>query len=265
MQINNKTKFTKNMDTPKSVNPRNGTTHGLKSYDKADYEEHLQDALTARADVTQGVYPQWFIDKYYPYVGAAPTDLPQHLKEEGLCISDPEGLADVVHMDNPLDLPLAQSAWVRSEGAKPRESIHAYTDFIEAVPAFNARVAKYQLKAINDAFDEKYKHMVARPEELLEKVTGVDGKKMTQYLEGSPSHPDHPQGHSSFSGASARAVIDHYTLTPAQQKEILDGAYLWGVFRVLAFVHLPLSIAGGLYIGGLGEFFNAETKSLIIK
>jgi len=244
----------------KLASPCIGNAHGFANpYDDNNIMTYLEEVSQVRADVKAGVYPEAFLAKYYPW-GTMPSELPTALLNEGLSKRDPKGLADVVHMDNPMDLGVALCDWLRSKGVKPRHLSSNSIDFINAIPETNKKLADSILGALQKAFDIKYYYGMPRPEELHH-----EGKLLTSYPEGSPTHPAFPAGHGAAAGATAKTLIDHFDVTEEQAAEIRFAAYLWAQFRTFAGVHYALDNIAGLKVGGLEIEYMPVGKKVVGK
>lgn len=206
----------------------------------------LEQAATEIDEVREMVerdeFPREFMAKYYPW-GDSPADTPEILKAEGLSFDDPKGLANVVHMDNPMDFPNATLKYVLQNGGICGQANPDCNDFIEKVPETVRKLAQAVDRNLKKAFKAKYYFGVARPEEAL-------SRNMTAYPEGCPTHPSFPAGH----GAAAAAVsvlLKRFTVSADVEKQVRDAAYVWAMARSLAGVHYGLDNVAGLAMGGL--------------
>lgn len=194
-------------------------------------KESLKEVLQVREMVKKNKFPRQFMEKYYPEEwGEFPDEIPQLLANEGLSFDNPEGLADVVHMDTPLDLGQAMIRWLISEGAGPTDTDTRMFDFVEIVGQSLAGMSAEVADALETAFEIKYYYGVPRPEE-------VAGNNMTYYPEGCPNHPSFPAGHGAAAFASAKYFMDEWNLSEKTKKALFDAAYIWAMARTLAGVH----------------------------
>lgn len=228
--------------------PKVGKPHGL---DKSMIIQNSEELLEVVSMVNRGEYPYEFLAKYYPrewgelpkYALGADYSLPQPLINEGLSHEDPKGLANVVHMDSPLDMPTAVLKWLISEGVQCKQSRDNCVDFLEVIPETLRKLAEAVERNLDKAFEAKYYFGAPRPEEVL-------GVNITSYPEGCPPHATFPAGH----GAAASAVsvlISRFDVNAKQVEVIRQTAYLWSQFRSLAGVHYPEDNLAGLKMGGL--------------
>jgi len=218
----------------KIVSPRVGKHHGIVMpaalCNDASRKEALAEVMAVREQVKAGEFPRAFMEKYYPDDwGTFPKEIPALLAREGLSFDDPEGLADVVHMDNPVDLGAAMLGWVLG---KINDNQWDSFPFLDLVPGAMAGMARDVHSALVKAFDVKYYYGIARPEEV------GDGPGMTHYDEGSPAHPSFPAGHGAAAFASAVYFLREVpTLSDADKKALFDAAYIWAMARTFAGVH----------------------------
>lgn len=236
------------------VSPRAGENYGLRNV--IDDQETLADEIVnVRLQIQRGEYPLEFLKKYYPFDGDCPEDLTQPLINEGLSKDNPNGLADIVHMDTPMDMPIAVLKWLVDEGCLLKDNDADYVMFTSTILDVIEDIADGVKRYGNRGFDVKYYYGVGRPEEVDE--TGIS---LTHYPEGCPNHPSYPAGHGAIAGGSVRAFFKHFDLDPIQQKVILDTAYLWAMFRSFAGVHYGFDNVAGLWLG-LKKHFTNEAKN----
>lgn len=229
----------------KFASPMVGDNHGLKDLVKGNEEELLEEVMRVRADVARGVFPHWFMEKNYPSEwGSYEPVMPQPLVNEGLSFDDPDGCANVVHMDSPIDMPVAVMKWLLSKGYKPDGSNPDCIDFIEYIPETIRKLSQAAERNLKKAFEAKYYFGTPRPEELC-------GYNMTAYPEGCPTHPSQPAGHGAAAGAVSVLIKRFNVEDEADIKVIRDTAYLWSQFRTLAGVHYSVDNIQGLRISGL--------------
>lgn len=237
----------------KLASPRVGDAGGLvlpKRLENLTHDsEAYREVMEVRASLgvgTHGKMPWEFMERHWPARwGEFERRIPASLQAKSLSDNRPHGLADVVHMDSPVDLGLAIGAWARSEGIKAK-SLEAgdHTPFLDMVPGPLARMAVAVDEALEAAFAAKYFFGVPRPEE-------IGGMNCTFYPEGCPTHPSFPAGHGAAAGAVGRHFIEEWDMTDAQVYEVRLACYLWAQFRTLAGVHYAEDNLAGLTIGGL--------------
>lgn len=233
------------------ASPRVGNAHGLelpeRLKDLTRDSEAVLEVGEVGDQVARGEFPIEFMQRYYPESWGKfdGSRLPQPLRNEGLRIRKPQGLADVVHMDNPLDLGRAILGWLLSVGAKRKDVADSkHKPFVDMVPKTMSEMGVATYKGLDAAFDAKYYFGLERPEE-------VTGSNCTMYPEGCPTHPSFPAGHGAAAGAQAAYYIDTFELTEEQVKVIRDSAYCWAMFRTFAGVHYADDNLAGLQVGGL--------------
>lgn len=185
------------------------------------------------------------MEKYYPSEwGTYEPRMPQPLVNEKLRLSDPQGCATAVHMDSPVDMPLAVLSYVLGNGATLKVEDTGHLDFLNAVPDVIQAIGNDQAAALHKVFEVKYYFGIARPEEHA-------CANFTAYPEGCPTHPSYPAGHGAAAGAGVAAIINHFNLPEDVLKHARDSAYFWSQFRTFAGVHYGLDNTAGLAIGGL--------------
>lgn len=231
--------------SPRPGNP-NGLTLPASLANLTKDSPSFTQVQRVRAEVARDEMPWWFFEMHWPSEwGPFEHRIPALLKAKGLRARDPEGLADVVHMDSPVDLGLAIGDWLRSEMARANDlQSGGHVPFLDMVPGPLARMAVAVDDALERAFEAKYYFGVARPEE-------VGGINCTHYPEGCPTHPSYPAGHGAAAGATGKHFIDEWDLTPTQVYEVRLACYLWAQFRTLAGVHYAEDNLAGLKVGGL--------------
>lgn len=247
------------LDLSGVVNPKVGDSHGLNPIDKDRLNEYLNEITEVRLMVSKGIYPYHFMDKYYPFKGEAPMQITVPLAMKGLSFDDPQGLAEVVHMDDPEDAPRACRDWLLNEGVSLKK-IKGYIDFLGAIPDTNENISDGVKRALHEGFEAKWFFGCCRPETLFEYNTGIFGSLLTQYPEGCPKHPSYPAGHGCAVAGGVRRVIEMFDVNDVQKKVLLDTAYLWAMFRSLAGVHFAQDNVAGLVIGGLDKYFTKKAK-----
>lgn len=241
------------------VNPMVGKHHGTKIPKSFDIRESALEILKVRQQVQNRDFPWWFMKKYWPYNFEMPKHLPVSFQINNLSFDNVEGLAEIVHMDDPLDLPLSQKKVLTNPKYGGKANIKRkhgnWKQFIETVPDLNKKISIYQSHYIRKIFEAKSYFGIARPEEVLSDI--LTPHELTAYFEGCPNHASTPQGHGGFSQAGILALNDSLTLTTKQIQELLYESYLWGQFRCLAGVHYGIDIILSiLIVGGFEEYLD---------
>jgi hypothetical protein len=258
MNINTSLKFNKGCDYPLSFpltsipstpsglhSPKVGKSHGIPDLFTGNEHELIDEVIDVVGKVNRNEFPHEFLAKHYPAQwGEYTKAMPAPLRPEGLSINNPQACANVVHMDNPIDMPNAVLSWVLSQGAKPKNVDTNHVNFLNAVPDAVAKMAEAIRVALHKGFEVKYFYGVARPEEHI-------GENFTAYAEGCPPHPSYPAGHACAAGAGCQAIIDHFDLTDEQIKTVRDSAYFWSQFRTFAGVHYSVDNIAGLMVSGI--------------
>lgn len=235
------------------VSARKGKKQGFNNpYTDTNIHEYLDEVLAVREDVKAGKYPHQFMKDHYPWDWREyPEHMPQPLYSKGLRYDSPKNCANIVHMDNPMDLAIAIQSWLITDGVKVRKWRTrflpvVFKEFLKTVPGANRYIARKQDMALTKAFKLKYYYGVIRPEELYS-----GSENITAYREGCPCHPSFCAGHGAAAGAVARAIYDYYDLSDEQIVVVRNCAYLWSMWRTLAGVHYAPDNIAGLEIGGL--------------
>ena len=233
----------KNLKDCRLVNPMVGKHHGVKVPDDHDIEAAMEEVKQVRELVKTGEFPFEFMDKYYPFEGEFPREIPECLAMMGLSFDDPEALANIVHMDSPNAAPLAYHRWLTHPDFNQNVNVRDWTpnhiNFLETIPRAERNIAAKVWKRLYQIFQIKnfWGNMGARPEEIWNQQ-GLDGVSMTAYEEGCPNHPNSPQGHAGAVFGGIEAVFEDFPdRSPAQTKAGLDTGYMWAQFRGLAAVH----------------------------
>lgn len=228
------------------ASPQVGDNHGLELppslFCSAMRHSLAKEVLDVREMVEQSKFPRAFMQKYYPW-GEFPEETPAILQAEGLSFSDPKGLANVVHMDNPMDFPNAALKYILMNGGQCKQANEGCNDFIEKVPETVNKLSQAMHRNLVKAFEAKYYFGIERPEEVMT-------ENITAYDEGCPTHPSFPAGH----GAAASAVsvlLKRFNVSDDVEKQVKDAAYVWAMARSLAGVHYGWDNVAGLAMGGL--------------
>lgn len=241
------------------VNPKIGKAHNIPAPtmpgDPA-FEAELTEVFVTHAMVQRGHYPGDFLKKHHPREDFNPYFVPAPLAAEGLRIDDPQGMANVVHMDSPIDLHLAILRWLIEDGAmlKERYRTSEHIDFLGLVPYVIENVADAVKRNLIKAFEVKYFYGRPRPEEVLGQRFDLTGEQsamlFTAYPEGCPNHCSYIAGHSA-AAAAGTVFKKMFNLTPEQWNVVYDCCYLWGQYRTFAGVHYATDNLQGLLLGGL--------------
>jgi len=241
------------------VNPKVGESFGLKIPDWFDQVESANEILKVRMEVLNNVYPREFLEKYWPYNFDMPTYLPKAFEIEGLSFDDPIGLSAIVHMDDPLDFPLAMKKTISNPSYGGTYNIRKHTSdyiqFLETVVDVNETITDYQKVYGHKVFKAKSNFGLGRPEEVLPEL----GALLTAYKEGCPNHGAAPQGHLTLSQAAILALYRSYDVDEVKIKDMLYASYLWGQFRCLAGVHYGIDgIMSILLVGGFDSYLRED-------
>lgn len=248
-----------NLKPSQLVNPKVGKSYGLKMPEGFDVFESAAEILMVRLQVLNNIYPEAFMRKYWPYKFEMPTYLPQAFIINGLTFDNPQGLADIVHMDDPLDLPLSLKKVLTNPRyggtANVKEHTIIYKQFLETVVDSNETITDFQKRYGHRVFELKSFFGLARPEEVLPELAMY----LTAYPEGCPCHGAIGQGHMALAQAGVRALNHVYDLSKDKVQDSLYTAYLWGQFRCLAGVHHGIdAIMSIIMVGGFDKYIKRE-------
>lgn len=175
---------------------------------ETQFLKELEDLHHVRADIARNQWPTWFND--INNVRSSTTKL-----FEGLGVYEPKDLVTYVHHDSPralleaaiehcsIRLPMIDHP---SHNGKPFVHKHVLTGAAAAGIGY----------ALQAAFETKWFFGVVRPEEYA-------GYNCTGYLEGCPTHPSFPQGHSTVYGFAWKTIETLFPelKNPDKQHEIL--------------------------------------------
>ena len=249
------------------VNPKTGNAHGCKIPDDFDLTESTNEIVQVRLEVEKRQFSMWFMEKYYPFKSEfGKYEFPEEIASiEGLSKDDPQGLANVVHMDSPTDMPKAVLKWLTHPDYKQKQNVKDWTDkyinFLETIPYVEEQITDGVKKALIKAFEMKYFFGLARPEEVWSQNNNLDGKLLTAYPEGCPNHPSFPAGHASAAAGGLVYLIKEFpNLTDYQLKKIIDMGYSWAMFRSFAGVHHAVDNIAGLLANGFDKYMRKEVK-----
>lgn len=247
------------------VNPKLGNAHGYKIPEDFDLVTSTNEIVQVRLEVEKGQFPDWFMQKYYPFKSEFGVyEFPEEIASiEGLTKDNPQGLADVVHMDSPTDMPRAALKWLTHPDYMQEQNVKNWTDkyinFLETIPDVEEQIADGVKRSLIKAFEMKYFFGLARPEEVWSQINGLDGKLLTAYPEGCPNHPSFPAGHASAAAGGLVYLIREFpNLTDYQLKRILDMGYSWAMFRSFAGVHHAVDNIAGLMANGFDRYIEKE-------
>lgn len=244
------------------VNPKVGKNHGLKIPDDFNQEESAKEILKVRMEVQKGIFPWWFMEKYWPYNFDMPDYWPKAFAINQLSFDDPQGCANIVHMDDPLDLPLSQKSCLTNPkfgGSANIKKGHTtkYKQFLETVVDVNETITDFQKRYAHKVFEVKSYFGLGRPEEVISEL----GALMTAYDEGCPCHGSIGQGHEALAQAGFKALNHELALSENQVMNGLYECYLWGQFRCLAGVHYGIdAILSIILVGGFDEYLKKGIK-----
>lgn len=257
------------------VNPCVGKSHGLKISDDFDIIQAALDVLETRLMVTKGIYPEDIILKHWPFNFPIPMDeenkehyWPKAFKNLGLSKDDPAGLADIVFMDDPIDLQIAIKKALTNPkyGGSSNIADHTsdYIQFLETVVDTNETITDGQKRYAKKGGQVKYFFGLARPEEIISQLfPAITPELITAYKTGCPAHPEGPPWHYVLALGGGRCFLKDFDIDRETiNKEVLLTQWLWGVFRILAGVHYYQTLIMAPLICGYQEYLQ---KPLIEK
>lgn len=258
-----------NLQICRLVNPKVGKSHGFIIPKEFDIIESTNEIVQVRLEVEKGQFPFWFMEKYYPFKSEfGKYEFPQEIASiENLSTDNPKGLADVVHMDSPTDMPRAALKWLTHPDYQQNQNVKNWTNkfinFLETIPYVEEQISDGVKRSLIKAFEMKYFFGLARPEEVWSHYNNLNGKLLTAYPEGCPNHPSFPAGHASAAAGGLVSLIKEFpNLTDAQLKQILDMGYSWAMFRSFAGVHHAIDNIAGLMANGFGKYMKKEIRQL---
>lgn len=251
-----------NLKPCRIVNPRVGNNHGIKPDPKFNLKESSEEIARVALEVKQGIFPFWFMEKYYPYknIGSFPKVIPEPLKAVGLSFDNPQGLADVVHMDSPILMPLAVHEWLTHPKHGQNVNINNknpnYINFVETIPNMIRKIAIGMDDGLEKAFDIKWFYGCTRPEEYFEHVNNISGALMTAYTEGCPPHSSFIAGHTGAALGGGKPILDNFSDNMSQYhlKQVLDSLYCWIMFRPFAGMHHAMDQLAGYALFGYDDY-----------
>lgn len=229
----------------KLVSPRVGKSHGLEAFDKSTIWEQACEINKVVQLVKNGKYPWEYLSKHYPQEwGKLTRTIPQPLKDLGITKDDPLTLAHSVMMDDIPEFGLAIMNYLAAKGIRPKDLLtYKHIPFLATYAHGNENLGDYLKKGLEKAFDEKYLHVIPRPEQVWEEVTGLPREEFGIYP--SPNHPAYPAGHSCNFAATLKYFTDKYNLTGAELTAVRESTFLGAFGRNMAGVHYTVdSLAG---------------------
>ena len=254
--------FLNNMEPCDLVNPKVGKNYGLKIPDDFDIMEAAEEILKVRLLVQKNIMPWDFLEKYWPYNFEMKRRIPTSLLMSGLSFDNVEGLANIVHMDDPLDLPLMQKKVLTNpkyggDANIKKGHTKKYKQFLETVVDPNETITDFQKRYGHKVFELKSFFGLARPEEVLPEL----GVLLTAYKEGCPCHGSLGQGHQALAQAGFKALNNDLKLEDWQIENGLYEAYLWGQFRCFAGVHYGIdAVMSIILVGGFDKYLKKGLK-----
>ncbi len=247
------------------VSPLVGVAHLADWPAGSGTQADLDEVIAVRLQVQRGEMPWEFLDKYWTEPEPLRQQTPAPLGLSGLSYTNPEGLAHAVHMDTPLDLPLACLRWLLRQGAPLAITPpHTGQPFLTRVSGTIAQMSHAIDQALELAFASKWHFGHARPEELYAErldLTPDHALHLTAYPEGCPCHPTYPAGHGAAAGAGVGVLLRRFTLTPDQAQTLRETAYIWAMSRTFAGVHFGVDNIAGLQLGYDVAFDSHTDKS----
>lgn len=253
------------LQTCRLVNPKVGKNHGLKIPEEFDIIKSTNEIVQVRLEVEKGKFPMWFMEKYYPFKSEfGKYEFPKEIASiENLTFDNPQGLADVVHMDSPSDMPRAALKWLTHPDFMQKQNVKGWTknyiNFLETIPNVEEQITDGIKRSLIKAFEMKYYFGLPRPEEVWSHINKLDGKLLTAYPEGCPNHPSFPAGHASAAAGGLVSLIKEFpNLTDYQVKKLIDMGYSWAMFRSFAGVHHAIDNIAGLMVNGFDKYMKKE-------
>jgi len=237
-----------NLIPSKLASPRVGKPHGIvlpHQYSTvAGLTEMCDEVIYAHAQVRRGEMPWGFLRKHWDNSWGEFPEFPELLKREGLSIRNPQGLANIVHMDKPWHLFSAMQSWLLSTGALPKEQISPeHNDFLSKVVHPMNKFSTLLSQWMEMAFEAKYYFGKPRPEEM-------QGTNVSYYPEGCPTHPEVPPGHSVTSWGAVKYFQDHWHLTDEQSAALVAAGFYFSNARSFSLVHYgPANRLGRVIVG----------------
>lgn len=205
------------------------------------FDAELAEVLRVRDDVMMDVWPGWFLENHgiSPLIASPLREQPANLDED-----NPKAAADIVHMDDPMDLGQLLRRWLVQNGAK-HKSVDGSGNgiFLELIPGLNRKLAIAIDEALFEAAQVKQFFGRPRPEEVI-------CYNCTSYPEGCPKHPSYVAGHGAAAGATLAVLLEEFPELPPELMDPLIRACLqWAMFRTFAGVHYANDNIMGVALG----------------
>lgn len=220
--------------------------------------EAMHEVVRVRLDVEAGRWPSWFFEKYNidsevpePLVPHVCTASQRTLSIDGVAVKemvygnpDPKKAAELVHMDQPIDLGRILVKWLLSNGASWKcDEVELHDPFLDKQPEFYQVLGTNVAAALDAAFDMKWFDGAPRPEEYF-------GFNMTAYKEGSPAHPSgRIAGHGAASGASYATLVGYLNMSDDLMEVAKQACLHFSTYRTLAGVHIESENLNGFSLG----------------
>ena len=234
--------------TSRIVSPCIGKSHGLEPAPYSgtpEFIDNMNEVARVRHDVTQGIWPSWFLENYGIDPKIAPPLAP-HVEptRENNFTSPAELAAELVHMDQPIDLGRIVLMWLLDNGAEWKcDKTEQHNPFLKKQPLFYADLGANVLAALEASFETKYFFGDPRPEEYFE-------FNISAYPEGSPCHPSgRTAGHGAAAGASYQTLIHHLELTEDLRQVTETACVQFASFRTFSGVHIMIENLDGFELG----------------
>lgn len=221
-----------------------------------EFERQVELFKSCRGDVTQGIWPQKYIDTFQP--GLKPRYLPPvfemiHANQSAplVDVNNPETAANLVQMDRPYDLGQYLFDWLWSIGtplrSDPTISKYGKHDYMLGASTDYMKFLSDNLAdCYHDFMSAKYYFGMPRPEEYFD----LPGCIVTQYGEGCPKHPSLPAGHGAFAGRTYRVTLTFFKIIDSiVQRALWLACWFFAHFRTFAGVHWAMDNDAGLHLG----------------
>lgn len=203
-----------------------------------EYEQEMEDVEHVRMNVSNKVWPGWFLEKN----GVESEPSPILVKYLRANKSNPARFAEYVRMDTPAQ------AWqeivlpyLKEKGAKPKHLRHQGIPFVEwfEVETWGLNIIS---KALREAFEVKAHYGKARPFEV-----NSMGKDLEMYP--SPTHMEYIAGHGAFCGATVRAAKELTDVSEEIIKEITTAMLQIAMARSFSAMHFASANIEGFKFG----------------
>jgi len=231
------------------VQPCIGKTHGVKPphYPGSDeYHEEAEDVMRVRFEVKANKWPSWYLAKHHPSAKFDPDIIPAPLYDEGLRRSDPIRCAMAVHMDTPMDFPLAVLRWVvTQDGIELKNPETEHVNFLNREPAIIEDFGDAVKRNLRKIFEVKYHYGVPRVFEYF----NLSDEVFVEQVSGNYIHPSYGAGHAA-AAAAAKVLKKHINAPQVVWRVVFDAVYHWSFYRSLLGVHTAQDNKAGMAIGG---------------